>query len=74
MCGIFAALFYAYTYSVCVIFVHNMSQVTRSVDGTMTSSTAAGIDVNKSKREQVIDEVIATETAYTSKASLTSLI
>ena len=51
-----------------------MSQVTRSVDGTMTSSTAAGIDVNKSKREQVVDEFITTETAYTSNSSLTSLM
>ena len=39
-----------------------MSQVTRSVDGTMTSSI--GIDVNKSKTDQIIDEIIATETAY----------
>ena len=41
-----------------------MSQVTRSIDDTMTSSTATGVDVNKSKTEQIIDEIIATETAY----------
>ena len=43
-----------------------MSQVTKSVEGTMTSSTATnvGVDEKKSKKEQIIDEVIATETAY----------
>ena len=41
-----------------------MSQVIRNVDGTMTSSTATGVDEKKSKREQNIDEVVATKTAY----------
>ena len=46
------------------IHIMCMIQVIRSVDGTMTSSTAAGVDENKSKREQIINEVVATETAY----------
>ena len=56
MYGIFTALYFLYIYvqctcSICAyIQVMHMSQVTRSVDGTMTSSTAAGIDVDKSKR------------------------
>ena len=41
-----------------------MLQVNRSVDGTMTSSTATGVDEKKSKREQIIDEVVAMETAF----------
>ena len=40
-----------------------MSQVIRSVDGTMTPSTATGVD-KKSKREQIINEVVTTETTY----------
>ena len=44
-----------------------MLQVNRSVDGTMTSSNATNatsVDEKKSKREQIIDEVVAMETAY----------
>ena len=40
-----------------------MSQVIRSVDGTMTLTTTTGVD-EKSKREQIIDEVVATESTY----------
>ena len=46
------------------VHVMCMSQVTRNIDGTMTSLTATGVDVNKSKTEQIIDEIIATEIAY----------
>ena len=56
-----------YTYNICAyVHIMYMSQVTKSVEGTMTSSTATnvGVDEKKSKKEQIIDEVIATETAY----------